>query len=443
LRQVDKIALSRQYQFINATIEETIIDGNKLDVAISLQDNEKFYVEKINIFGNNHTIEEVIRNSLIVDEGDPYNEILFNRAINNLKSKNIFSKVEYSMVPGSGQGLKIANLTVEEKPTGEISLGAGVGTSGGTIGGGIKENNFMGKGIKIITNLQFTKATIKGQIIYEKPNFNYSDNSLFTSFASTSTDNMSNSGYKTSDITSSIGTSFEQFENLYFSPEINIGFEKLETNSLASSGIKKQEGDYLDIYLNHSLNYDLRNKRYRADEGYINRFYQELPMVSDNYEIVNSFETTRYQKISDMVTKVSFFAKAVNSIKDKDVRISKRVSMPANKLRGFEAGKVGPIDKGDYVGGNYISAINFNATLPQFLPSFQNMDVSIFLDAANIWGIDYDSSIDDKSKIRSSTGIALDILTPVGPLNFSLSKPITKASTDKTETFRFNLGTTF
>ena len=154
LGEVDKIALSRQYQFINASLKETINDNNKLDVTITLEDNEKFYVEKINIFGNSYTIEEVIRNSFIVDEGDPYNEILFNRSINNIKARNIFSKVEYSMEEGSRKGLKIANITVEEKATGEISLGAGVGTSGGTIGGGIKENNFLGKGIKALdTNI--------------------------------------------------------------------------------------------------------------------------------------------------------------------------------------------------------------------------------------------------------------------------------------------------
>ena len=443
LREVDKIALTKQYQFIDASLEETIVDNNKLDISFTLKDNEKFYVEKINIQGNNYTIEEVIRNALIVDEGDPYNEILFNKSVNNIKAKNIFSKVEAEIVPGSSEGLKVVNLTVEEKPTGEISLGAGVGTSGGTIGGGIKENNFLGRGIKLNSNLQVSDNAIKGQFIYEKPNFNYSDNSLFTSIRSTTTDNINDFGYKTTDLGLSLGTAFEQFENLYFRPEIDIAYEKLETTSAASASLKKQEGDYFDNYFNYSLDYDLRNKRFRPDEGFRNIFRQELPLVSDNYEIVNSFETTRYQKISEMVTKVSFYGKAVNTLSNEDVRISKRLFMPSSKLRGFEAGKIGPIDNNDYIGGNYISALNFSATLPTLLPSFQNMDFSIFVDAANVWGVDYDSTIDDNNKIRSSTGVAVDVLTPVGPLNFSLSQPITKSSTDKTESFRFNLGTTF
>ena len=443
LREVDKIALTKQYQFIDASLVETIVDNNKLDISFSLKDSEKFYVEKINIQGNNYTIEEVIRNALIVDEGDPYNEILFNKSVNNIKAKNIFSKVETEIIPGSRAGLKVVNLMVEEKPTGEISLGAGVGTSGGTIGGGIKENNFLGKGIKLNSNLQISENAIKGQFIYEKPNFNYSDNSLFTSIRSTTTDNINDFGYKTTDLGLSLGTAFEQFENLYFRPEIDIAYEKLETTSAASASLKKQEGDYFDNYFNYSLDYDLRNRRFRPDEGFRNIFRQELPLVSENYEIVNSFETSRYQKISETVTKVSFYGKAVNTLSNEDVRISKRLFMPSSKLRGFEAGKIGPVDNNDYIGGNYISALNFSATLPTLLPSFQNLDFSIFVDAANVWGVDYDSSIDDNNKIRSSTGVAMDILTPIGPLNFSLSQPITKSSTDKTEGFRFNLGTTF
>ena len=443
LREVDKIALTKQYQFIDASLNETIVDNNKLNISFSLSDNEKFYVEKINISGNNYTIEEVIRNSLIVDEGDPYNEILFNKSVNNIKAKNIFSKVETNIIPGSSEGLKVVNLTVEEKPTGEISLGAGIGTSGGTVGGGIKENNFLGKGIKLNTNLQIAENSIKGQFIYEKPNFNYSDNSLFTSIRSTSTDNTTDFGYKTSDLGLSLGTTFEQFENLYFSPAVDLSYEKLETTSAASTSLKKQDGNYFDSYFNYSLDYDLTNKKFRPDEGFRNTFKQELPVVSDNYETVNSFETTRYQKISEMVTKVSFYGKAVNSLGGEDVRISKRLFMPASKLRGFESGKIGPIENNDYIGGNYISALNFSATLPKLLPSFQNMDFSLFVDAANVWGVDYNSDIDDNNKVRSSAGIAIDLLTPIGPLNFALSQPITKSSTDKTESFRFNLGTTF
>ena len=88
----------------------------------------------------------------------------------------------------------------------------------------------------------------------------------------------------------------------------------------------------------------------------------------------------------------------------------------------------------------YIKSID---KLTGILSSLENIDFSYFIDFANVWGVDYDSSIDQSNSIRSSTGIGLDWLTPVGPLSFSLTQPLSKQDTDKTETFRFNLGTTF
>ena len=442
LKEIDKIALSKKYEFIDATMSENIVDGNKLNIDIAIIETEKFYVEKINILGNSFTLEEVIRHSLIVDEGDPYNEILFNKSKNLLKSRNIFASVDSEIKDGSKPGLKIIDLTVIEKPTGEISLAAGVGTSGGTIGGGVKENNFLGKGISLNTNLTFSENSVKGKFVYSKPNFKDTDNTLFTSINSTTTDNLTDYGYKTSNLGFSLGTSFEQYENLYFAPELSTGLEKLKTNNTASDTLKKQAGDYFDVYFNYSLNYDQRDKTYKPTDGYRTLFYQELPLTSENYEIINSFDYIKYQALkSDMVARLAFHAKAVNALSN-DVRISKRLYIPSSKLRGFERGKVGPMENNDYIGGNYISTINLSSTLPQVLPTFQNTDVSIFLDAANVWGVDYNDSIDN-NKIRSSFGIAIDLLTPAGPLNFSLSQPLTKGSNDKTETFRFNLGTTF
>ena len=134
--------------------------------------------------------------------------------------------------------------------------------------------------------------------------------------------------------------------------------------------------------------------------------------------------------------------KSANSLSGDDVRVSKRLFLPSRRLRGFESGRVGPYDDGDFVGGNYVSVLNLSTNLPKLFTEVQNLDFSIFLDTANIWGVDYNSTLDN-SKIRSSTGLAIDWFTPVGPLSFSFATPISKADTDKTETFRFDIGTTF
>ena len=90
-----------------------------------------------------------------------------------------------------------------------------------------------------------------------------------------------------------------------------------------------------------------------------------------------------------------------------------------------------------------MATLNFSTTLPQLLPNSENIDTVLFVDVANLWGVDYDSSIDGESIVKSSIGIGLDWFTLIGPLSFSLAQPITKDTKDKTETFRFNIGTSF
>ena len=446
LKEIDKIASERLYDFIDAKVDEEVVQGNKLNFVFNIEDSEKFYVERINILGNFQTIEEVIRNKLIVDEGDPLNSLLYNKSIDNIKGLRIFKEVKGEVKNGSDKNLKIIDIIVEEQPTGEIALSAGVGTSGSTIGGGINEKNFLGKGINLITNLEISEDAVKGKFVYSKPNFAYTDNTLFTSLEATSSDNLTDFGYKVSKKGFSLGTQFEQYENVFFGPELSIFLEDLTTNSSASTQLKKQEGDYTDIYANYTIDYDLRNSNYRPSSGRKTSFAQQLPIISDNNEISNTLVITQYKTLnqaSDMIGKASLLLKAVNSIDGSDVRISKRAYVPYHRLRGFEKGKVGPIENNDYIGGNYVGTLNLSTTLPGILTTVENIDFSYFIDFANVWGVDYDSSLDDSFKIRSATGVGLDLLTPVGPLSFSLSKPITKKSSDKTEGFRFNLGTTF
>jgi outer membrane protein insertion porin family len=132
-----------------------------------------------------------------------------------------------------------------------------------------------------------------------------------------------------------------------------------------------------------------------------------------------------------------------NSLNNKNIRLSERLFIPSRNLRGFESGKVGPKDGTDFIGGNFSGAINFSSNLPKFTENFENIDLGLFIDAANLWGVDYDSSLESNNGIRSSIGLGVDWSTPIGPLSFSFATPITKENTDVTEFFRFNIGTTF
>ena len=160
LKEIDKIVLNEQFEFLKSTVREDILD-NLINLTFDIAESEKFYVEKINILGNNVTREEVIRNNLFVDEGDAFNELLQTRTLNKLKSLNFFSKVESEILDSQSENKKIINITVEEKPTGEIMAGAGVSTDGGTFAIGVSENNFLGRGIEFATDVTISTDSLK------------------------------------------------------------------------------------------------------------------------------------------------------------------------------------------------------------------------------------------------------------------------------------------
>ena len=110
---------------------------------------------------------------------DPFNEILQVKSENNLKSLNFFRSVSSEITEGKDSKSKIINLTVEEKPTGEIFAGAGVGNEGGTFTVGVKENNYLGKGVAVEANGTLTAESFKGMLSVNNPNYKNTDKSLF------------------------------------------------------------------------------------------------------------------------------------------------------------------------------------------------------------------------------------------------------------------------
>ena len=438
---INYFTLRNDYVFINADYDEIIKNNNQIDIKIKFNEVEKEFVERINIFGNFITDEKVVRNSLIIDEGDALNKILFDKSIKNIKTKNIFKSVNYN-ISENNDSKKIIDITVEEKATGEIFAGAGTGTTGSSFSAGIKENNYLGLGIKLDTELNVTEDSVKGKFSVLNPNYKNSDKKLKTVIESSSTDFLSTSGYKTDRTGLTLGTEFEQMNDLFVNFELSNFYEDLETSSNANSIVKKQEGSYFENLITYSLSYNKLNQNFQPSAGFLNRFSQTLPIISDDVSVENSFTSDIYHSVNEnLILSAKFLIKTVNSLDD-NVRISKRVYIPSSRLKGFESGKIGPKDGSQYIGGNYASSLNLNSTLPNILFENENIDFNFFIDMANVWEVDYDSSL-DSNKIRSSTGVAVNWFSPVGPLTFSYAIPISEANTDVTENFRFQIGTSF
>ncbi|MFL2902699.1 MAG: outer membrane protein assembly factor BamA, partial [Candidatus Pelagibacter sp.] len=220
--EIDQILLSKEFLFLNTKYDLSIIDENKINLKFKFEDLERFYVEQINVFGNFITEEKVIRNSLIVDEGDAFNKVLLDKSINSIKSRGIFRSVESKIKTSKTDNQKkVIDILVEEMPTGEVYAGAGTGTSGATFTAGVQEKNYLGKGIKLGTNILISEEEIKGKFSVVNPNFKNTNRSLNTTLESTSSDFLSTGGFKTSRTGFSLGTGFEQYSDLYVNLDLS------------------------------------------------------------------------------------------------------------------------------------------------------------------------------------------------------------------------------
>jgi outer membrane protein insertion porin family len=334
------------------------------------------------------------------------------------------------------------DIKVEEKATGEIAAGAGVGTEGTSFSFLLKENNYLGRGLSVDASINVSEHAIRGGLSMEEPNFRNSGNLVWGGLTNIQTDRP-DSGYKNTLTKFDLGTKFEHLTNLYVSPNITLAFDDLKVTDNASASMKKQAGNFHELTFGYGIEKDNRDRPFMPTSGSLVSFHQGLPLYSDQASIYNAIYYTKYHLFTEnIVGALKFYAAHVIAVED-DVRLSKRLHIPSRRLRGFESHKVGPKDGADYVGGNYATALNFEAALPNLLPESTQMDIGIFMDMANLWSVDYDSSINDSKYIRSSVGINSNMYTPIGPLSFVLALPMTKKSTDTTQTFKFQIGTSF
>jgi outer membrane protein insertion porin family len=442
LDDLDILIASNDLQFIEHSVNE-IIDNDTIEIKINIFEGKKQLVEKIMIYGNTVTQESVIRSELLLDEGDPFNSLKLTQSIAKLKARNIFSEVTQKIIEGTDKEQKIIEISVKEKPTGEISAGAGIGTSGGSFQFTVRENNWLGKGISTAVSLELGAETFQSSLEVTDPNYNFSGNSL-TYFAKNTTNDKADSGFKNNIMSLGIGTRFEQYRDVYLSPNLMFSYDNLEVLNTASAALQKQKGTFTDLSFDYGISIDKRDRAFAPTDGYVSSFAQAIPIYADSPYIKNKYSYSGYQALTpDAIGRFKFNATSINGLSNEDVRLSKRLFLSSANIRGFERGKVGPKDGKDFVGGNYAMTANFELALPKLLPESTKTDVGIFLDFGNLWEVDYNAAVDDSNKIRSTAGVNASWISPVGPMSFVFSQNITQASTDITESFSFRLGTTF
>ena len=158
LENIDEIIEINNLQFVEHNVQETVEDDG-ISIKFNIFEGERVLVERINVLGNNITDESVIRGELLLDEGDPFTNLGLQKSVAKIKARNIFNEVKSEISNGTEKNLKVINIKVEEKPTGEISAGAGIGTDGGTVAFSVTENNWLGEGKNLNFEVEYDKES--------------------------------------------------------------------------------------------------------------------------------------------------------------------------------------------------------------------------------------------------------------------------------------------
>lgn len=444
-KQITDFLETKKYGNFEINIQDLKAADDKINIIIQLNEGQKSLVNKINIKGNTITEEKVIRDNLIISEGDQLNSSKVKKSIDNVKSKQLFSKVEYKIEDSEKKNFKDLNLFVKEQPTGSISAGVGYGSNGGLFEASINERNFLGQGINLNFTGRLSSDEIKGEFSYVDPNYLNSNKELAASLFSV-VDDYENSGYQNKSAGTRFATKYEIYDDIFFRPNLGVQFDTLEVTGNASSLLRSRQGDFTTTSLGYNFLYDQRDSKFNPTSGSIIYFDQNIAtFFSDIPTVQTGVGATFYKELLSDKFIGSAKARLTNVVafNDKDVKLSDRVFSTNSDLRGFEQRGVGPVDSGDHIGGNNLATLSLKSTFPNPIPENLRATTFLFLDMGNVWGADYSSSISDSSKLRSTTGIALDLMSPIGPLSFTYSIPLSKASTDKEQNFLFNIGSSF
>ncbi|WP_339659163.1 outer membrane protein assembly factor BamA [uncultured Thalassospira sp.] len=424
-----------------------------IDITFNISEGPKVYVERINVVGNVRTLDEVIRREFRLVEGDAFSSSKMQRSKQRIENLNFFKSVDVKTLPGASPDQTVIEVDVEEKSTGEFSIGAGYGTDNGAFGQlGIRERNLLGKGQDL--RLNFTLGSTDQQIDLSFTEPYFLDREIAAGFDvyRREEDNQDESSYDEEQTGGRLRAGFR------YSEELSHSFRySLESNSYsninrssASRLLLAEETEFVESAIGHTLTYDERDSSISPTEGYFARLSNDLAGVGGDEQYLRSrVEGGYYYPIDREHEWVLSTRGSTGYIFgfDDDTRISQRFSVGGSNLRGFESAGVGPRDiaTGDALGSKLYYTGTVQLDFPLGLPSEFALTGRVFSDFGS--GQDVDGArpgeIYDTGTLRSSVGFGVGWESPFGPIGVDISQAVTKEDHDKEEMFRLNFGTRF
>jgi outer membrane protein insertion porin family len=442
----------RQYAFvdINPRIKRNREDDS-LDIAFNIDESPRVFVERIDIKGNQRTIDEVIRREFTLAEGDPFSRAKLAKSEQRVRDLGYFESVQVNTVQGSAPDRVVIDVAVAEQSTGELSIGAGFSTNDGPLADlRIRERNFLGKGQDLLFATTIAGERTQFDVSFTEPYFLDRNLAAGVDAFHLERDLQDESSYDQRQSGAALRMGYPLSEKWRQSWKYRIEQNEItDVDVNASRFIRDQEGKRITSAVGQRLTFDDRDSRLFPTEGLYSWLDTEIAGVGGDAKYVSgklgaNYFIPIYKKkvIFDVLGEMG----AIQGYGDEDVQINERFYLGGQTLRGFEQAGVGPRDTftDDSLGGNFFYRGSAEFKFPIGLPEELGVAGHAFSDFGSLWDIDESGAgLVDENSIRVSAGVGVSWRSPLGPVRVDVAQPLVDEEFDKDEIFRFSFGTRF
>lgn len=458
LDNIKTVSVSNGFPFLIGKVDQ-VRDFKKREIGLVFKviEGPKLFVEQIEISGNTHTRDNVIRREFKVEEGDAFDPSMLKRSEEKLQSLGYFESVKVNVRQGSSPQNAIVDIDVKEAPTGSLSLGLGYSTDTDVSAQfSFSESNFRGAGQGIRFSVSGSKDSSSVGLGFKERGFLGRDVLLSMDIDYTNSKPRT-TGYTANLLALKPSVGF----NISSNTRVNLTykFENIDVTAVGSSEVLKQDiGQSTRSLIDFSLRHDKRDSIIKPTKGYIINFGSEIAGLGGDDQFLKSKASGKiYQGVFD--NSIIFSTELEGGILSMGKGYSKvvdRFLLGGRSFRGFKYNGIGPreLNNGSYtipLGGEKYAIARLAASFPLGLPRELGLYGSLFAEAGTLWDLKTDPNISGLSDkvaltdrtIRTSIGFAMNWETPIGPLQFNWSRPQKYLEADDLEYFSLNLATRF
>ena len=455
INRLEQLALSQGLDFLR--VDPRVTRNRRdltLNVEFALVRGPRIFVERIDIEGNQTTLDRVIRRQFNTVEGDPFNPREIRNAAERIRALGFFSTADVQTRQGTTSDQVIVDVDVEEQPTGSLSFGGSFSDdSGFAILVSFSERNFLGRGQRLSFSIETGDDTTNTTFNFAEPAFLGRDLTFGLRISAQETD-FDDASFDTKIISIRPRLEFPVGEDSRLAVFYELASDEiLNVAGTASPIIQAEAGDQIRSAIGYTYTLDKLRGGLNPNRGVRLTFGQELAGLGGDVEYIRTTGSATAQRDvwnEEVTLRAILEGGVISSLGGGATRVTDRFFLSSRQLRGFASRGVGPRDQGagspDVLGGNAYVSLRLEADFPLGLPEEYGISGGVFYDMGSLWDLDNTTgagTVDDSFELRSSVGVSIFWDTPIGPLRMNFAKALESNPLDETDTFDITISAQF